>query len=102
MQCSVEHQAHSFIIDTSGKNWAKYEIFNENELNEINLYNQKQTPEMPKSLRDYLNQFNKTTISSISKEIFKKKWKWIQCYRTSMLENMALQRQALNTMVTLE
>lgn len=72
MQCSVEHQAHSFIVDTSDRNWAKYEVFTDNELNEIRLYNQKKTPEMPKELRDYLNRFNKTTTSSIRQEIFKK------------------------------
>lgn len=71
MQCSVEHQVHSFIVDTSDRNWIKYEIFTDNELSEISLYNQKQTPEMPKALRDYLNQFNKTTTGSIRQEIFK-------------------------------
>lgn len=71
MQCSVEHQTHSFIIDTNDKNWMDYAVFSKNELDEINLYNQKHTPIMSKPLRDYLNQYNKTTTSDIRKEVFK-------------------------------
>ncbi|CEP18622.1 hypothetical protein [Parasitella parasitica] len=71
MQCSVEHQAHSYIIDSSDKNWVKYEVFNEKELEEIDSYQPKNTPEMPEPLREYLNQFNKSTTNSIRKEVFK-------------------------------
>jgi len=41
------------------------------ELNEIEDFNEKPTPEMPTPLRDYLNRFNKTTTADIRKEVFR-------------------------------
>ncbi|GAN09213.1 hypothetical protein MAM1_0250c08735 [Mucor ambiguus] len=49
----------------------KYHVFSDEELNEIEDFNEKPTPEMPIPLRDYLNQFNKTTTADIRKEIFR-------------------------------
>jgi hypothetical protein len=65
MQCNTEHQTHSFIIDANDKNWSKYEVFTDAELEEIELHHQKPTPQMTVPLRDYLNRFNKTSTSEL-------------------------------------
>ncbi|KAG1138233.1 hypothetical protein G6F37_013368 [Rhizopus arrhizus] len=71
MQCVEEHPSHSFIIDVSDKNLVKYNVFNDNELKEIESFNKKEVHRMPLALRDYLNSFNKTTATDIRREIFK-------------------------------
>ncbi|KAI8968192.1 hypothetical protein BDF20DRAFT_827803, partial [Mycotypha africana] len=70
MQCVEEHPSHSFIIDVSDKNLVKYNVFNENELREIETFNKQEIYKMPLSLRDYLNSFNKTAAADIRREIF--------------------------------
>ncbi|CAO3698990.1 unnamed protein product [Rhizopus microsporus] len=71
VQCVKEHPSHSFIIDISDKNIVKYNVFNDNELKEIESLNKKNIPRMPLTLRGYLNSFNKTTTIDIRHEIFK-------------------------------
>lgn len=71
MQCVEEHPSHSFIIDVSDKNLVKYNVFDDNELKEIESFNKKERPTMPLTLRDYLNSFNKTTATDIRREVFK-------------------------------
>ncbi|KAG2236271.1 hypothetical protein INT48_008631 [Thamnidium elegans] len=71
MQCVEGHPSHSFIIDISDKNYTKYNVFSNNELNEIKSYNTKERPRMDISLRKYLNSFNKTTADEIRREISK-------------------------------
>ncbi|KAI9327878.1 hypothetical protein BD770DRAFT_334338 [Pilaira anomala] len=71
MQCVEEHPSHSFIIDVSDKNFVKYNVFNDNELKEIELFNKKEVHRMPLALCNCLNSFNKTTTTAIRREIFK-------------------------------
>lgn len=71
MQCVEEHPSHSFIIDVSDKNLIKYDVFNDNELKEIESFNKKEVPRMPLALRGYLDSCSKTTVTDIRCEIFK-------------------------------
>lgn len=71
MQCVEEHPSHSFIINVGDKNLVKYNVFNDNELKEIESFNKKDIHRMPLALCDYLNSFNETTATDTRREILK-------------------------------
>jgi hypothetical protein len=55
MQCNLEQQVHSFIVDSSDNNLKEFNVFSQEELEEIDQYKKKDTPSMPTSLCEYLN-----------------------------------------------
>jgi hypothetical protein len=70
MQCKEEHPCHSFIVDVNDTNYQKYGVFNDDELQEIESFQEKKLPIMPIQLRDYLNKYNLTTTAALRQQIF--------------------------------
>lgn len=73
MQCKEEHPYHSFIVDPTDINYQKYQVFNNNELQEkIGSFREKKQPTMPTKLRDYyFNEYNlTTTTAALCQKIF--------------------------------
>lgn len=67
-QCSENHPAHSFILDTSDAIYLKYDVFSSDELSEIKAHREKTLPSMPVPLRSYINSFNKANANDIRQQ----------------------------------
>lgn len=65
MQCSSDHPSRSLIIDPYDSNYTTYNVFSQNELQEIIDYQKKSLPTAPDSLKLFLNKYNKNSTAQL-------------------------------------
>ncbi|KAI8636323.1 hypothetical protein BD408DRAFT_426326 [Parasitella parasitica] len=65
LQCESDHPSRSLIIDPYDSNYTTYNVFSQNELQEIINYQKKSLPTAPDSLKHFLNKYNKKTTAEL-------------------------------------
>ncbi|KAI9340358.1 hypothetical protein BD770DRAFT_372594 [Pilaira anomala] len=65
IQCSADHPSRSLIIDPYDENYAQYNIFTPEELEEIKLYQKKPMPLPTKEFKAFLNSYNHDSSQKI-------------------------------------
>lgn len=65
LQCESDHPSRSLIIDPYDSNYTTYNVFSQNELQEIINYQKKSLPTAPDSLKLFLNKYNKNSTAQL-------------------------------------
>lgn len=65
LQCESDHPSRSLIIDPYDKNYTSYNVFTEEELQEIINHKKKSFPKPPDSLKRFLNQYNQDSTAKL-------------------------------------
>ncbi|KAG0975661.1 hypothetical protein G6F29_011371 [Rhizopus arrhizus] len=65
LQCESDHPSRSLIIDLYDKNYTSYNVFTEEELQEIINYKKKSFPKPPDSLKKILNQYKQDSTAKL-------------------------------------
>ncbi|CAO3641741.1 unnamed protein product [Mucor hiemalis] len=65
LQCESDHPSRSLIIDPYDKNYTSYNVFTEEELQEIINHIKKSFPKPPDSLKKNLNQYNQDSTGKL-------------------------------------
>ncbi|KAG9297727.1 hypothetical protein G9A89_011242 [Geosiphon pyriformis] len=64
-KCMEEHLSHSFVLDPDDISYANEGIFTMAELNEIRAHKERNLPEMPQNLLNYLMTYAKSTVREL-------------------------------------
>lgn len=65
LQCESDHPSRSLIIDPYDKNYTFYNVFTQDELQEIINHKKKSLPKPPDSLKLFLNQYNQDSTAKL-------------------------------------
>ncbi|KAI8331376.1 hypothetical protein BC941DRAFT_475001 [Chlamydoabsidia padenii] len=77
--CTVEHGAHSFILDPMDSTYLHHKVFTEEELKEITSHLLKPLAPLPEDLLDYVNSFSANDCTELRLKL-DTRWPWQEHY----------------------
>ncbi|KAG0848461.1 hypothetical protein G6F17_011631 [Rhizopus arrhizus] len=65
IQCQEDHPSKQFIMDVADLNYVQYDVFTEEELDEISTFEEKELPMPPDTILQPMNHFNLTSANQL-------------------------------------
>ncbi|KAG1170218.1 hypothetical protein G6F70_007725 [Rhizopus microsporus] len=65
LQCQEDHPSKQFIMDVADLNYVQYDVFTEEELDEISTFEEKELPMPPDAILQHMNHFNLTSANQL-------------------------------------